>query len=401
MNRLIYWLWLITCPWLLTAQNTDSTFKKKALTSLDVKAFLSYYQQEGTHSAVTGGRGDEHLNVYHTGAAIEYGINSSLIIFNASIDIITSPSTDKIDFVKSSASEHDNHVQGQLGYQYQFKSKKMALGAAYSFGIESDYFSTGIHTWFNWNNSQKTRSFGISTDFFFDDLRWGRLSRSTNNQPSTLIYPSELRGTDWLQLFHRNSYNLGLNFRQDVNRRLSMNFSLGATYQEGVLSTPFHRVYFSDTAVVRVELLPRHRIRLPLGVAANWFAHNQVVVKSYYRFYWDNFGILAQTLQVQTVVKPTNKISLYPFVRAYYQTASPYFKPYRQHEFSAPYRTSDYDYSEFATLKAGIGIGWYPDARMGKRSKYYFNNIVLRYSFLYRTDGLYAHVIGLQFGIKK
>lgn len=389
---------LISCS---TWAQQDSTYKKKALTTMDVTAFFSFYNQEGQHSAVTGGEGDEHLQVVHAGADIQYGINSSLILFSAQVDVISSPSTDKIDFIKSSASEHDNHVQASLGYQYSFTKKRIKVGAAYLFGMESDYFSNGVSTWINWLSAKKTQALGIGVDVFFDDLRWGRLNSRGNYQPITLVYPSELRRKQWFDIYHRNSYNLNVNFRQDINRKLAVNISSGITYQEGVLSTPFHRVYFADTSITRVENLPSQRVRFPLGIHANWFAKQQLVLKAYYRLYYDNFGILAHTVALQSIIKPNNKWSIYPFVRGYYQTASPYFAPYKQHESSSLFYTSDYDYSSFFTIKGGVGIGFFPDWRLGKKSKFYFNNIVVRYSFMYRTDGLSAHVIGLQFGLKK
>lgn len=383
------------------AQDTDSTFQKKALTTLDVQAFFSMYTQEGKHSAVTGGEGDEHLDVYHVGTNIAYGINASLIIFDASVDVISSPSTDKIDFIKSSASAHDNHVQARIGYQYNLKKHNVKFGAAYLLGIESDYWSTGISTWFNWLSPKKIRSISIATDFFFDDLRWGRLSQRQGFRPTRLIYPVELRRTNWFEVYHRNSYNLSLNLRQDINKRLKINIGLGLTYQEGLLSTPFHRVYFENSLTPKVENLPRERIRLPLSLAVNWFFKQAIVFQPSYRLYWDNFGILAHTLALQTAIKPNNKITLYPFVRAYYQNGSPYFAPYGEHLSTAVFYTSDYDFSTLASFKVGLGFGWYPDTRLGKKSKFYFNNVILRYAFFYRSDGLSAHIISLQVGLKK
>jgi hypothetical protein len=398
-NQLIGILLLITQ--FCIGQEADSSFKKKALTSLDVQAFFSLYTQEGTHSAVTGGEGDEHLDVYHTGANLAYGINASLMIFDISIDVISSPSTDKINFIESSPSAEDNHFQARLGYQYDLKKHKVTFGAAYLLGVESDYWSTGISAWFNWLSSDKTRAISVATDLFFDDLRWGRLSPRTEFKPTRLIYPVELRYKNWFDIYHRNSYNLNLNLRQDINKRLKINIGIGATYQEGLLSTPFHRVYFRDLIDPRVENLPQQRIRLPLSIAANWFFKQAVVFQPSYRFYWDNFGILAHTLAFQTAIKPNNKLTLYPFVRAYYQIGSPYFAPYEQHLSTATFYTSDYDFSTLASFKAGLGIGWYPDARLGKKSKFYFNNVILRYAFFYRTDGLSAHIISLQVGLKK
>lgn len=384
-----------------SAQTTDSSFQKKALTTLEVKAFFSLYEQEGQHSAVTGGLGDEQLSVYHTGGSIAYGINEHLVLFKASVDVISSPSTDRIDFITSSASAKDNHVQAQLGYQYDWKEKRMQLGAAYLWSIESDYWSDGLSLWWWWTSKNKMRQLGLSAELFWDDLRWGRLNRGEGYRPSKLVYPSELRNTNWFDIYHRHSYNLQFSWRQDINKRLRVQWNAGLTHQEGLLSTPFHRIYFRDTSRVVVERLPQQRWRLPLTVAASWFLARSLVLQPSYRFYWDNFGIWAQTLQVQAAIKLHQKLSLYPFVRWYHQTASPYFAPYQAHWSNANFYTSDYDYSNFMSVKTGVGVGWYPDWRLGKRSKIYFNHILLRYAFFYRTDGLSAHIISLQLGLKK
>ncbi len=393
-------LWIGLSP-SISAQVPDSSFKKKVLTKLDVQTFFSLYEQQGQHSAVTGGAGDEQLSVYHTGLSLGYGMNEHLIIFKASIDVISSPSTDNINFIKSSPSAHDNHIQAQLGYQYDIKPARMQIGGAYLWSAESDYWSDGFQFWWNWTSKNKMSQLGLRLDAFWDDLRWGRFNEGENYSPSTLVYPVELRSTNWFNLYHRHSYNAAFSWIQDINKRLRLQFNAGLMHQEGLLSTPFHRVYFRDTTSARVERLPQYRWRLPLTVAARWFVQPTLVVQPSYRFYCDNFGIIAQTLQIQVALKPNRKISLYPFLRWYHQTASPYFAAYQQHWSTADFYTSDYDYSNFMVFKGGVGFGWLPDWRLGKRSKFYFNSILLRYSFFYRTDGLSAHVLSLQFNLKK
>lgn len=38
-------------------------FKKKVLDAVEIDVLMSYYEQEGTHAAVTGGIGNEYLTV--------------------------------------------------------------------------------------------------------------------------------------------------------------------------------------------------------------------------------------------------------------------------------------------------------------------------------------------------
>lgn len=383
------------------AQETDSSFQKKRLNSTEVSAFFSLYTQEGQHSAVTGGVGDEQLNVYHTGASVAQGIKASLLLFDVGIDVISSPSTDRIDFIMSSPSEHDAHMQARVGYQYYFKSSNTKIGAAYRWGMESDYWSDGFSLWWTKVSTDKTRAWSLAADVFLDDLRWGLLNAQVNFRRTRLVYPSELRYTDWFDIHHRHSYNLNANLRQDINRRLRLNIGVGITYQQGLLSTPFHRVYFQNTTKPKVENLPRQRWRLPLSVAANCFFNPHLILQPSYRFYWDNFGIWAQTLTLQTAIKPSHKISLYPFIRGHYQQGATFFAPYGKHLTTAIFYTSDYDYSTFGSFKTGIGMGWYPDGRMGKKARWFFDNLIIRYAFFYRSDGLSAHIISLQVGLQQ
>jgi len=399
--KFIFFLFIILgFSFSVLGQDKDSSYQKKALTTVEVQAFYAHYRQEGKHSAVTGGLGDEQLEVNHAGTSIKVGINASTIIFNANIDVVTSPSTDKIDFVKSSASLEDRHVYGSWGYQYKAKKIRAVFGAMHLFSMESDYLSNGVATWFSIANKNQDRQFTLRYDMLFDDLRWGRLNVQVRNRPTRLVYPYELRDEEWLDIHHRHTYRLSAAVRQDINKRLRMNLVLGTTYEEGVLSTPFHRVYLAGRSEAVIEQLPRHRLRLPVSVAANWFVHHLLILKANYRFYWDNFGIWANTVQLQAVIKAHQRWSIYPNFRVYHQTASPFFAPYGEHSPFATYFTSDYDYSNFWAFKGGIALGWFPNFRLGKKAKIYFDHLRLRYGFYYRTDGLHAHMISLQVGIK-
>ncbi len=61
--------------------------------------------------------------------------------------------------------------------------------------------------------------------------------------------------------------------------------------------------------------LPRH-----VGLRLTYYATDLVQVRSFYRFYNDNFGIMAHTLEVEIPVKLTPFFVLYPFYRFHTQT---------------------------------------------------------------------------------
>jgi len=377
-----------------------SGFKKKDLTTTDLQTFYSYYTQDGNHAAVTGGKGSEKLVVYGVGSNLDITKkNDHHILANVQVDIISSASTDKIDFVMSSASRHDGHVSTQIGYKYEGKGK-FSWGGKYLFGIESDYFSNGFNIHAIFSNADRSRDMTIVSELFFDDLRWGRLNSSQDYKPTTLIYPSELRYKKWFTVHHRHSYTSSISFRQDLTINSTIQVEAGITYQEGLLSTPFHRVYFRDSDSVKVEKLPGIKTSIPLSIRYHKFLSNRLILKSGYRFYQDNFGVKAHTLTLEVPVKINQFKSLIPFARMHYQSASTYFSPFQEHNLSDTYYTSDYDLSERWTFSTGLGASFSPQEKINE-DECIFQRFVVRYSYFWRNDSLHGHTISTGFGVKK
>jgi hypothetical protein len=371
------------------AQRQDSIYRKRKLSTTDVQIVMSYYTQDNDHSAVTGGVGTEDLQVYATQISVDHlGDSVNSFHFDAGLDIISSASTDNIDFNKSSASKTDARTHVNTGYNHKFKRNGLNVGASGSFSIESDYTSFGAALYFSRLNASQSREISLAIQTYFDDLRWGRLH---DGQPEKLIYPAELRNKEWFDHYKRNSYNLEFGYFRILNKRTSLGIYPGVAYQSGLLSTPFHRVYFSDS-LRRVENLPLSRVKLPIGVQLNTFVGGRWIVRTYYRFYWDNFGIVAHTLNLEGAYKISRVFTLTPFIRLYTQSEADYFKAYREHKGADEYYTSDYDLSKFTSLKPGLGIRYAPYGGQGRTT---FNAIELRYAFYKRSDGMEAHMATL------
>jgi len=370
----------------------DTTYSKQRVSKTDVQVLFSYYTQQGNHSAVTGGEGTEALQVYAPDITITHQRDSlNTFRINTGVDVITSASTDKIDFVVSSASRVDARTHLSLGYSRLLKRSGIRAGIETGFSIESDYFSVPAGVSASHVNADGSREISASLQAYFDDLRWGRLDPD-HYSPEKLIYPEELRYKEWFDEYRRTSYNLDLSLYQVINERMQFAIFPGLVYQKGLLSTPFHRVYFTDKSL-QVERLPRERWKIPLGIQLNSFVGSRVVLRSYYRFYHDNFGVNAHTFQLEAPVKITPRLTLSPLARFYTQTAARYFRPYMAHELSESYFTSDYDLSSFNSYKAGLGARYvFLKPFLGN---YSFNEIALRYAFYKRSDGLSAHMITL------
>ncbi len=378
-------------------QRLDSVYKKQVLSKTDVQVMFSYYTQDNNHSAVTGGIGTENLQVYSSQIFIDHQRDSSNTIhIDGGVDIISSASTDNIDFVVSSASKVDARSHINIGYNRLLRDKQNRIGGNLAYSIESDYTSRGGGLTWSKVSADQTREVSANVQVFFDDLRWGRFE---GGKPIKLIYPSELQTKEWFDSYKRNSFNVSFGLYQTINRRMALGIYPGLSYQAGELATPFHRVYFTDDSK-RVENLPESRLKIPIGVQLNSFLGSRWILRSYYRFYWDDFGIVAHTFSIESPIKATRVLTFTPFIRLYTQTKADYFKPYKQHDISQQFYTSDYDLSGFTSYKTGIGIRYAP---FNAQHRINFKEVELRYAYYKRSDGLAAHMIAtyLSFNSRK
>jgi hypothetical protein len=376
------------------AQVQDSSFQKKKLARSDIEVVFSYYNQNGNHSAITGGIGTEKLSVYAPDIKYSHTYKSADVLnINGGADVITSASLDNIDFVVSSASKHDirSHVNSSYSKHFDKLNTDVELGAGVS--IESAYFSIPVSFSLNYAEPSQMRTYQFAFEAFFDDLRWGRLSPD-HFHPVELIYPVELRNKNWFNIYRRYSYNFKNAFTQVINKRMILGLYPEVAYQHGLLSTTYHRVFFTDSSE-KVENLPQQRLKLSLGAQLNMFIGGRTILKTYYSIYRDNWGIVGNAIQIESAFKLNSRITLSPFIRLYEQTKADYFKPYRQHNLDENFYTSDYDLSKFTDYKAGINFRLAPFSYLKK--KLMFDEMNLRYSFYRRSDGLTCHMISTVF----
>jgi hypothetical protein len=195
----------------------------------------------------------------------------------------------------------------------------------------------------------------------------------------------------------RNTYNASFSWLQVVNKRLQVAFLVDGAYQTGQLGTLYQRVYFQDNSEL-VEHLPDSRFKIPLGFRANYFLGDKIVIRSFYRYYTDNWGINAHSLELEVPYKISPFVSVSPFYRFYTQTAADYFAPYQQHQLSDEFYTSDYDLSEFNSHFGGLNLRFNSaDGILGMK---HLNTLELRYGHYNRSNGLQANIVTLAATVK-
>ncbi|MDX1479206.1 MAG: DUF3570 domain-containing protein [Saprospiraceae bacterium] len=361
------------------------------LNQSDITLLLSYYDQDGDQSAVTGGTGTEKLKVY----SVKYGYRRAVsphtaLHLDLGIDVISSASTDHIDFNMSSASKKDGHETIAVGFSRKGPRAPVEYGVKLNGSLESDYLSRGIDIWMN--RRQELTTYGFQFKMFFADLRWGWLNKPYL-KPSHLIYPAELRDTAWFDSAHRSSYNLFFLYQRALAPDLSIGIYPAMILQRGLLSTPFHRVYFAGVQRPAVERLPKRRRSASLSIRVNKQFANSGVLRSLYQVYLDNFGMVSHTLQCALPLRLSPRIVISPSARIFHQSASEYFAPFNTHVAGTQFYTSDHDLSRFWSTNVGLQISMRrrpTDRATGVWSTPAFS---IRYAYYRRTGGLHAHVL--------
>ncbi len=375
-------------------ENTD--YEKRKLKVDEINFVTSYYHQEGDRSAVTGGIGTEKLSDYANSFDLKmskYDLKNRLHTFNVdlNIDYYTSASSDNIDpRTVSGASASDIHFYPSLSWNVKDNKSRVTKGITYSFSHEFDYISNGFTL--NWAKASKdnNREFSIKASAFLDK--------------ATIILPTEFRtGTSGSgrggqqDTRPRNSYSAAFSLSQVINERLQVMAIVEPSYQEGFLSTSFHRIYFNDNTE-GIEKLPGKRLKLPIGLRANYFLGDNVILKAFYRYYMDDWGMTAQTVNLEGIYKITPFISISPYYRFNNQTAVDYFHAYKENLATSTYYSSDYDISGMNTNFYGSGFRFAPvNGVLGMK---HFSSVEFRYGHYTRTTGMVANIVTMALKVK-
>ena len=367
----------------------STTYDPSPPDPIELDILTSYYAQDGNNGAVTGGIVTEQLTDYTSKVILKIPVTKSLgINADAGFDYYSSASTELIDNVFSGESSSDMRVHGNLGVSYKMDTQQ-TFGLRVGGSTEYDYTSFNFGFNYGWESKDRNTTIGLSGQAFID--KWD------------IIYPKELRRQgQWLSTDKRQSYNGSLTISRVLNKRMQMSVQMEGVYMNGLLSTPFHRVFFQEQDAAKVEKLPDTRLKIPIGVRFNYHVTDFLIAKLYYRYYWDNWGMTGHTASVELPVKLNRFLSVYPFYRYHSQTAVDHFKPYKQHTLDQEFYTSDYDLSELQSHTYGAGIRYSPVNGLARiktpfkrRPVFMLKSIDLKYSHYDRSTGLKADIISL------
>ncbi|WP_405396201.1 DUF3570 domain-containing protein [Maribacter sp. Asnod2-G09] len=385
-------LFAFTINYAQQAQDSVKTYKKRVLETTEVDFLTSYYSQDGDNAAVSGGLGTEDLTDFTGTFVVAIPLNDDdVLTIDAGVSAYTSASSSNVDpfdggepadpFVASSgASSSDTWTNLTGSYSHSSDDRNTIVSGKLSVSSEYDYFSFGLGGGLTKLFNEKNTEVSINANVYLD--KWNA------------IYPSELRpfasganglanglfsnntitgNTNYAPIFNefsdesRNSYSVGLGFSQILSKNLQGSLALDFIQQDGLLSTPFQRVYFSDVAdsfidnfqlADAIEQLPDTRFKVAAGGRLNWYINETFVVRSFYRYYYDDWGINSHTASVEVPIKLTDKFTIYPSYRYYQQSAADYFFGYEEAVSTDTFYTSDYDLSKYSANQFGMGVSY-------------------------------------------
>ena len=397
-----------------------SNYKSRKLHLDEVHLVSSYYWQTGDHSAIEGGIGSEKVTDLANGlevkwAGYDFKARKNELTLGLGLDHHTAASQAWVSQTGASKTG-GTRIYPSVSWSRENEAKGTSFGFGAIYSSEYNYHSLGLDA----EVSAKTHNNGEFTAKFSTYLDQVKLIRPsefnttdtvTNTTGGTTTYTTASgqtvtlssgstyiseSGTSRIPSNARNTYTASFSYSQVINSRLQGAVLLDLVAQNGYLGLPFHRVYFADGKDT-TEKLPSTRYKLPIGLRLNYFLGDRVILRGYYRFYTDSWGIRSQTASLEVPVKITPFFSVSPFYRYYTQTAARYFAPYEQHTANDAYWTSNYAYAAFASSFFGTGIRLSPPAGIFHSS---LKTLELRYGHYTQTTDLVSDVVSLDLTFK-
>lgn len=347
----------------------------------------------------------------------------------------------------SGASKQDTWSSINVSYAHNSNDRNTIWNANVSFAAEYDYTSIGFGGGFLKLFNEKNTEISILTKVYLDT--WSPkypteldsyLEAGNNinagffngidildkkglviNKNGTEVWtPKSASGL--INDKNRNSYSVSFSFSQILNKNAQFSMFFDLVQQQGWLANPMQRVYFADvdnfyigkpsaiqnytsplnTEVFQladdIERLPDTRFKTPIGLRFNYYINEILTLRTYYRYYFDDWGINSHTAELELPIKLAEKFTLYPSYRYYNQTAADYFAPYEENLSTNTYYTSDYDLSKFKASQYGLGLTYTDIFTQAHIWKLGLKSIDVKYNHYERNTGLKASIISA--GIK-
>ena len=334
------------------------------------------------------------------------------------------------------ASKKDTWFSVSIDYTHSSDDRDFSWNASASFATEYDYTSVGFGGGILKQFNQKNASIGASVHLYLDkwnpiyptelksfeevngNLTQGFFSGVTllDHLGNTSIAWRPFNDFQLIQNTKRNSSAATFSFSQILSKNAQLSVFVDLLQQKGWLGNPLQRVYFGDMPnyyignaasipnytsknnkdvfqlADDIERLPSTRFKTPFGMRLHYYLNENIVLRSYYRHYSDDWGVRSHTAQLEIPIKIATALTLYPSFRYYIQTAATYFRPYEQALSTDKYYTSDYDLSSYSATQLGFGLNYTDIFTKLHLASFGFKSIDLKF-YQYNRDTSFSSYI--------
>ncbi|WP_417935839.1 DUF3570 domain-containing protein [Flagellimonas oceanensis] len=346
----------------------------------------------------------------------------------------------------SGASRQDTWGSVSVAYSHSSDDRDQIWSANASFATEYDYLSFGFGGGITKLFNEKNTEVGLKGSVFLDswlprypteldsyleagnnlnsgffngvDILDGNGSVTDKNGSNTW---RPMDGFGLISDKKRNSFAVSVSFSQILGKNTQMSIFADVVHQQGWLSNPMQRVYFADVPNYFIgnpasipnytssrnkdvfmladdmERLPHTRMKFPIGLRLNHYFNEMLTVRTYYRYYFDDWGLRAHTASIELPIKISQNFTFYPSYRYYTQNRIDYFAPFDTHLSSEQFYTSDFDLSAYDAHQVGFGISYTDIFTQFRTLGFGLKGIDLKYNNYSRTTGLKANYFGLGF----
>ncbi|MDB4971089.1 MAG: hypothetical protein JWN44_6778 [Myxococcales bacterium] len=252
-------------------------------------------------------------------------------------DVVSSASVD----VVSNATTRMNDFRSEITAGLHQKLRNTTLTGAYVYSVENDYQSHNAELGFAQDLLDKNATLALGWSVSANDI-----SRSGD------------------QLFHRKLFTTGASasWTQVLNRATVAQLSYTFGYGNGYWASPYRFVRIETPALDAIafkvpETVPVERYRHAAVIALNRHLFGDSALQGDYRFYSDNWGVVAHTVQLRYFIT-WKDVTVRLRERFYYQSSASFYRTHYTADALTPYVTADRELSTFWSNVAGVKLSW-------------------------------------------
>lgn len=252
-------------------------------------------------------------------------------------DVVSSASVD----VVSNATSQMHDFRSEITAGLTQKLANWTLNGSYIYSVENDYQSHNGNLGLSVDLFDKNSTLALGYVFSVNDI-----FRTGDQQFHRRLLVNGASAA-WTQVFDRKTVG-----------QLSYTFA----YNDGYQASPYRFVRIETPDLTGIvfkvpETEPQQRYRHAAVMALNRYLFPDSTLQGDYRFYVDNWGVQAHTLQLRWFIT-FHDVTLRLRERLYYQTAASFYQPHYQVATLQSYVTSDRELSNLWSNLVGVKLSW-------------------------------------------